>query len=595
MLKSLTVAKRLLLGFGAIVALGAGIAGYATMTLSKLDGEINALTGDRMVKVAQFNELKSNFQTIGRYARNAVINNTEAGAVDEEKKKIAALRARNDELLSQLEKTVQMPRGRELLQTLNDTRRTYNAALDRTIDLAVRSDLAGAKAALFGDVRTLQNTLFKATDDSTAMQQAVADRIAAESRATARFGVVLMAALTLLMAAIGIAVGWLLSRSIRRALGAEPGELSVAVARVADGDLSQPLAAARGDDASVLANIARMQARLTEVVAGVRSNSESVATASAQIAQGNNDLSSRTEQQASALQETAASMEQLSSTVRQNADNAQQANQLAGQASSVAVEGGEVVGQVVETMKGIHESSRRIGDIIGTIDGIAFQTNILALNAAVEAARAGEQGRGFAVVAGEVRSLAQRSAEAAKEIKALIGDSVARVEQGTALVDRAGTTMTEVVGAIRRVTDIVGEISAASAEQSQGVAQVGEAVTQMDQATQQNAALVEESAAAAGSLRTQAEQLVQSVAFFRLASGAGQGAIARAVAASAAPAARPAPAVPAPARSGAARAVAAPAKKALQSPAPVAAAPRAPAPAPAAVAAASREDDWESF
>jgi methyl-accepting chemotaxis protein len=241
-----------------------------------------------------------------------------------------------------------------------------------------------------------------------------------------------------------------------------------------------------------------------------------VATASAQIAQGNQDLSSRTEEQASALQQTAATMEQLGTTVRSNADSAKQANQLALGASAVAAQGGDVVGKVVTTMQGINDSSRKIGDIIGVIDGIAFQTNILALNAAVEAARAGEQGRGFAVVASEVRSLAQRSAEAAKEIKALIGRSVEQVEQGTALVDQAGKTMGEIVGSIQRVSDIVAEITAASAEQSDGVQQVGDAVSQMDQATQQNAALVEESAAAAESLKGQAQQLVQAVAVFKL-------------------------------------------------------------------------------
>jgi methyl-accepting chemotaxis protein len=244
--------------------------------------------------------------------------------------------------------------------------------------------------------------------------------------------------------------------------------------------------------------------------------SENVATASAQIAQGNQDLSGRTEQQASALQQTAATMDELGSTVRNNADNAAQANQLALGASSVAVKGGAVVGQVVETMKGINDSSRKIADIIGVIDGIAFQTNILALNAAVEAARAGEQGRGFAVVASEVRSLAQRSADAARQIKTLITASVERVDQGTALVGQAGKTMDEIVGAIQRVSDIVGEISSASAEQSSGVAQVGQAITQMDQTTQQNAALVEESASAAMSLQQQAQQLVQAVAVFRL-------------------------------------------------------------------------------
>jgi methyl-accepting chemotaxis protein-1 (serine sensor receptor) len=262
-----------------------------------------------------------------------------------------------------------------------------------------------------------------------------------------------------------------------------------------------------------------MQTSLSRVVSNVRNNAHSVASASAQIAQGNNDLSARTEQQASALEETSASMEELNSTVQANADNARQANQLAVSASTVAVQGGDVVAEVVTTMKGINDSSKKIADIIGVIDGIAFQTNILALNAAVEAARAGDQGRGFAVVASEVRSLAQRSAEAAKEIKGLIHASVERVEQGTMLVDKAGATMTEVVASIRRVTDIVGEISAASNEQSMGVSQVGEAITQMDQATQQNAALVEQSAAAADSLKKQAQQLVEAVAVFQLAPG----------------------------------------------------------------------------
>ncbi len=297
---------------------------------------------------------------------------------------------------------------------------------------------------------------------------------------------------------------------------------AVSLARsVADGDLDVALEARGSNEMGQLVEaLVDMKERLVDVVGDVRRHAESVAAASAQIAQGNSDLSGRTEQQASTLEETAASMEELSVTVRQNADNAHQADELARGASEVAVSGGQVVGEVVDTMKEINESSRRIADIINVIDGIAFQTNILALNAAVEAARAGEQGRGFAVVAGEVRNLAQRSAEAAKEIKVLIDASVERVERGTRLVDRAGTTMKEVVGAIRRVTDIVGEISSASAEQSAGVAQVGEAVTQMDQATQHNAALVEESAAAAASLETQAQALLQAVAVFRLSGDA---------------------------------------------------------------------------
>jgi len=301
-----------------------------------------------------------------------------------------------------------------------------------------------------------------------------------------------------------------------RQLGGEPAVAVRTMGAVAEGDLSTVVHVRPGDSTSLMARLAAMQRSLSDTVSLVRSGSEGVATASSQIAQGNQDLSGRTEQQASALQQTSATMDELGATVRNNADNARQANQLALGASAVAVKGGEVVGKVVETMKGINHSSKKIADIISVIDGIAFQTNILALNAAVEAARAGEQGRGFAVVAAEVRSLAQRSAEAAKEIKTLISASVERVNRGTQLVGEAGKTMEEIVVAIRRVSDIVGEISSASAEQSSGVAQVGQAVTQMDHATQQNAALVEESAAAAESLRQQAQQLVQAVAVFKL-------------------------------------------------------------------------------
>ena len=374
---------------------------------------------------------------------------------------------------------------------------------------------------------------------------------------------------------------------LRRRTASILGEVSRVASGIADGHLDQAVdVTVSGDEGDLLRTMNRMQTRLSDVVEAIRGGADSVATASSQIAQGNLDLSQRTEEQASALQQTAATMEELGATVRLNADSAQQANQLARGASSVAVQGGEVVGQVVATMQGIHDSSRKIGDIIGTIDGIAFQTNILALNAAVEAARAGEQGRGFAVVASEVRSLAQRSAGAAKEIKALIGRSVEQVEQGTALVDQAGKTMCEIVGSVQRVSDIVAEIASASTEQSSGVHQVGEAVSQMDQVTQQNAALVDESAAAAENLQGQARQLVQAVAVFRLLNDGG------APAANTAALAGPVPQVE---RRGPGRAknvvrAAFSAKPAVASPAPVRNS------APRAVAGKTgTDDDWASF
>ena len=379
--------------------------------------------------------------------------------------------------------------------------------------------------------------------------------------------------LMLVAGAAGIGVGVVFSRKITR-----PVDFAVGVAEnIAAGDLtSQVRVSGRDEIAQLLKALGTMQSSLVSLVSNVRSNSESVATASSQISHGANDLSARTEEQASALQQAAASMEQLGSTVRQNAENAQSANQLALGASAVARKGGGVVGEVVETMKGINDSSRRIVDIISVIDGIAFQTNILALNAAVEAARAGEQGRGFAVVAGEVRSLAQRSSDAAKEIKTLISASVTRVQHGTELVDRAGETMTEIVTSISRVTDIMGEISAASTEQSSGVGQIGDAIAQMDQATQQNAALVEESAAAAESLKDQAQQLVQVVSVFKLEGrSADDFRVAPAPFAGPGPVARPA----------------APARK----PAPVAAKAAPVAARAPELALASASCDWESF
>ncbi|WP_422845092.1 methyl-accepting chemotaxis protein [Acidovorax sp. M2(2025)] len=417
-----------------------------------------------------------------------------------------------DAKVRRIEALVQGEPGRALLAAIATARNAYNGKQSEIRELH-RGGEPNVPAMVDKDLRPLADQYLKALDD---LRKAMARQLAESQSDTATLAQASQALLgvgTLVAVALGALLAWTVTRSIIRPLqqGKEAAE------SIANGDLTHPVdAAGRDETAQLLQALAAMQARLATIVGNVRHNAEGVATASVEIATGNNDLSARTEQQASALQQTAASMEQLGSTVRQNADNARTANQLAVSASTVAQQGGAVVAEVVDTMKGINDSSKKIADIISVIDGIAFQTNILALNAAVEAARAGEQGRGFAVVAGEVRSLAQRSAEAAKEIKGLIGTSVERVERGTALVDKAGTTMAEVVAAIRRVTDIMGEISAASSEQSQGVSQVGEAITQMDQTTQQNAALVEQSAAAADSLKTQAGQLVQAVAVFRV-------------------------------------------------------------------------------
>ncbi|AVS71354.1 chemotaxis protein [Paracidovorax avenae] len=487
----------------------------------------------------------------------------------EQQKRLDVLRARQADFAA-------------VMQSLQDMRRDVDAGKVPMEAFVSEFGNARDKAAMDG-FRTMQTEFSKAERDLLDVRQAEAE----DARATAL-------AVEVGGTALAVVVALLLSLWVTRSI-TRPIARAVDVARaVAAGDLTQRIEIHARDEVGLLLESLRdMNTALATVVSRVRQGSESVASASMQIAQGNSDLSSRTESQASALEETAASMEELGSTVAQNADNARQANQLAQASSGVAEQGGAVVAQVVDTMKGISESSRRISDIINVIDGIAFQTNILALNAAVEAARAGEQGRGFAVVAGEVRSLAQRSAGAAKEIKELITASVERVESGAQLADRAGSTMTEVVGSIRRVTDIMGEISAASSEQSAGVAQVGEAVTQMDQTTQQNAALVEEMAAAASSLRSQAQDLVQAVSVFRLASDTPQAAVA------VAPSVAAAPAVSAPVAARPSE----PARK--PSPAKVRAPARTPALRPAAAAAGlmagpamavpGAQGDWESF
>ena len=521
-MNKLKVSTRLTLLVGVLSLLMAAIGLLGLYGISQSNAALKTVYEDRTVALGQLGQIDS-LTLASRLALNIAMDTPTPQVLAE----------RTAEIDGNLAKAATLWKA-----YMATTLTTEEAALARTLGenllLLNRDGLAAAVAAVrAGDVKESQRLVVEKLRplaapydrDIDALMQMQTDIAKQEYEAAAAgFTLIRMVSISAIVAGMlfAAAFGHVLVRNLGRQLGAEPGDAAALAQSIAAGDLNVHIQLRHGDSTSMMAQLKTMQESLVKVVGEVRQNSEAVATASAQIAQGNQDLSSRTEEQASALEETAASMEELSSTVKQNADNARQGNQLAQNASTVAIRGGEVVGQVVQTMKGINDSSRKIADIIGVIDGIAFQTNILALNAAVEAARAGDQGRGFAVVASEVRSLAGRSAEAAKEIKGLISDSVERVEQGTALVDQAGATMTEVVSAIRRVTDIMGEISAASTEQSAGVAQVGEAVAQMDQATQQNAALVEESAAAADSLKSQAQQLVQAVAVFNLASQAAE-------------------------------------------------------------------------
>jgi methyl-accepting chemotaxis protein-1 (serine sensor receptor) len=406
--------------------------------------------------------------------------------------------------------------ARRLIAAMATVEHSYEPVALGIVDLALQGKREDAIAKMNSDCRPLLAALIKAAHDyrdyTTEHAQALVAQ-AAEDYAAQRN---LLIAGCLLAFLAAVVAGTLITRSLTRALGAEPAQLGEVAQRVASGDLSPVSGAGAAAHGSVLASLGAMQASLADIVGKVRGSSDCIATGTAQIASGNADLSHRTEEQASNLQQTAASMEQLSGTVQSSVDIAREANQLASQAAEAARTGGDKVSQVVEAMQAITQASKKIADIIGVIDGIAFQTNILALNAAVEAARAGEQGRGFAVVAGEVRTLAQRSAEAAKEIRSLIAASTERVDAGSRQVDEAGASMNEIVAQAQRVSQMIGELTHAAAEQSQGITQVGDAVQQLDQVTQQNAALVEETAAAAESLRHQAEQLTQAMLVFRL-------------------------------------------------------------------------------
>ena len=512
---NMTVATKLALGFCAIVLLGLLQGGYSWMTLNALTNDLSVLIDDRMVKVNQLSEMKDNANLVARAVRNMVLLSAAADKQGE-KKRIEDALAKNLELFNKMAEAIRTEKGKALLQGMRDVREPYQAALQKTIGLAMDDHDAEATAFLLKDLRSLQTAYFKALDESTSYQRSLAADLGEKARAQVHTATVLLALIVLGSALTGAATAWAISRGLQRQLGGEPRDVIRVANAMAEGNLAVETQVRRGDTSSIVAAMQRMKESLAHLVGQVRNSSDSIATGSAQIATGNADLSQRTEEQASNLQQTAASMEQLSGTVKANAETTRQANLLASQACDAAAKGGQTVSTAVATMQDIASSSKKIADIIGVIDGIAFQTNILALNAAVEAARAGEQGRGFAVVAGEVRSLATRSADAAKEIKSLIGASIDRVEAGVRQVNEAGVSIHGIVAQVQQVTQFIGEISNATDEQSTGIGQVGTAVSQLDQVTQQNAALVEESAAAAESLRHQAKQLAELVSVFTL-------------------------------------------------------------------------------
>ncbi len=592
--RSLTVSQRLLIAFGLVIAIFIAVATSALVTSRSL-AEAESWNEHTYQVLDRSNTLLNSMVNMETGARGFLLSGDEkflepwTSGTQEFTKTLPDIKALTADNPAQQRRLDDM-KAREteftsVMSGLIQARRDVTAGSKTMQDFIAQFAQGKDKAAMDG-FRALQKELDQAESSLLAERKAGTDRMRGINTTVILAG-------SALAVALAIALGIWVTRSITRQLGGEPDYATGIVRQIAQGNLAVDVDTRSNDQSSLLAGMKDMRDQLARVVGQVRQSSDSIATGSTQIATGNADLSQRTEEQASNLQQTAASMEQLTATVKNNGDTARQATQLANSASEVAERGGTVMGQVVSTMGAITDSSRRISDIIGVIDSIAFQTNILALNAAVEAARAGEQGRGFAVVASEVRSLAQRSADAAKEIKGLISTSVEKVEAGSQQVEEAGRTMADIVTQVRRVNDLISEISAATQEQAQGIGQVSDAVSQLDQVTQQNAALVEESAAAADSLRAQAGRLVDAVSQFRLhhdqglpapAPMAAPRAAAAPAAASALPAARPAPA----------RVPAAPRAPAVAARRPAPAPAKAPAPS-LALAGSSSEDDWTSF
>ncbi len=512
-----TVRTRLALGFSFSILMLCLIVGFATWRLQGARNVVEKMVNEVMVKERLVTEWAASTNVNG--ARTiAVAESNDAARQEQVQKKIKETSSRISEIQKQLDGFGKSEEEQRLFEQIAQQRRTY---------IGAREEVFKEKRVSEDNARKLVQSLLEPALTEYVASIAKLSRYQAEAITRMRGEIVdlatasqrMLVALGLLSAVLSVVVAAVIARSIRHQLGGEPAEAMRVADRIAQGDLAVGITLRPNDTTSLMHSIKQMQESLARIVGEVRAGCDVIATASQQIASGNLDLSSRTEEQASSLEETASSMEELTATVKQNADNARQANQLAASASAAATNGGTAVAQVVDTMGAIDASSKKIVDIISVIDGIAFQTNILALNAAVEAARAGEQGRGFAVVAAEVRTLAQRSATAAKDIAALIRDSVQKVESGSALVGQTGATMQHVVEGVQRASDIVSEIASASDEQRAGIEQVNMAISQMDQVTQQNAALVEQAAAAAASLQEQAAKLSQVVSVFRLDAG----------------------------------------------------------------------------
>ncbi|GKS75588.1 MCP four helix bundle domain-containing protein [Acidovorax sp. SUPP950] len=511
------VGTKLIAGFLAVAAIGALIGTAGILRSSEINDLADLMYEREITGLSHATE--ANIQLIGasRAIRSAVLATTE----DERRMHTVSVQARlktTHEELAKASNFFVTDEGKARVRETQQALQAYDAGLQAVLALLQTEELSNTRASVMkiNEVRSIadkaDDLLGQLVDRKRGNAKELNDKTT-EIYLQVRL---ILISLTIGGVVLGILVGVLLTRGLTRQLGGEPGDVARVAGAIAQGDLTVPIDTSRAAPGSVVAAMQTMQTSLREVVGTVRASSGNIAVGATQIATGNADLSQRTEEQASNLEETAASMEELTSTVMSSADTAKQAAQLAQSASQAAQKGGEVVGQVVSMMGEINHSSQRIADIIGVIDGIAFQTNILALNAAVEAARAGEQGRGFAVVASEVRSLAQKSAEAAKEIKTLIHDSVDKVANGSQLVNAAGTSMEDIVGQVQRVSHLIQEITSATQEQTSGISQINEAVMQLDQVTQQNAALVEESAAAADSLDQQVKQLVAAVGVFKL-------------------------------------------------------------------------------